>query len=47
MNAEDFLRQGINKNSQGDYQSAIACFNSALQINPDFAEVYQNRGNAY
>ena len=30
----------------GDYQEAIADFNEVIQLKPDFAEAYNNRGFA-
>jgi len=32
---------------KGDYDSALADFNKAIELNPDNAENYRNRGTAY
>ena len=32
---------------QGDYTSAISCYNTAIELKPDFAEAYYNRGLMY
>lgn len=44
--AEDFFYRGVEKFQKKDYQGAIKDFDQALLINPDFAEAYNNRGNA-
>ncbi|MEG4318693.1 MULTISPECIES: tetratricopeptide repeat protein [unclassified Microcoleus] len=44
--ADDFYIQGGDKYEKGDYQGAIADYNQALQINPNYAKAYQNRGVA-
>ena len=32
---------------KGDFDRAIADFNRAIELKPDYAEAYNNRGNAY
>jgi tetratricopeptide (TPR) repeat protein len=32
---------------QGDYTSAISCYTAAIEIKPDLAEAYYNRGLMY
>ncbi len=32
---------------QGDYTSAISCYNTAIELKPDLAEAYYNRGLMY
>lgn len=32
---------------QKKYREAIDCYNQALELNPDFAEAYKNRGICY
>lgn len=44
--AEDFLREGIQKYARGDYQGAIADYIQAIRLSPDNANTYINRGNA-
>jgi tetratricopeptide (TPR) repeat protein len=44
--ADDFFIQGGDKYQKGDYQGAVAAYNQAIQLNPNYAEAYNNRGNA-
>ena len=37
---------GISKGEQGDYAGAIADFDRAIELDPDYALAYLNRGNA-
>ena len=39
-------QRGLAKNNMGDYPAAIADFDRALEINPKYAEAYNNRGVA-
>ena len=32
---------------QGDYTSAISCYNTAIELKPDLGEAYYNRGLMY
>lgn len=43
---EQFLISGNQKFIQGDFQGAIADYNQALRIDPNFAKAYNNRGLA-
>ena len=43
----EIFNQGLDYFEKGDYENAIKDFNRALEINPKFAEAYNNRGNAY
>ncbi|MBW4695606.1 MAG: tetratricopeptide repeat protein [Lyngbya sp. HA4199-MV5] len=45
--APDFVRRGIEKTNQKDFEGAIVDFNQALQLKRDYALAYYHRGNAY
>lgn len=45
--ADDYFREAEKYYSQGNYDQAIANYNKAIQINPNDAKVYVNRGVAY
>ncbi len=44
--ADPWLEAGDQKYDSGDYQGAISDYTSAIQINPNYADAYNNRGNA-
>ncbi|MEO1068623.1 MAG: tetratricopeptide repeat protein [Cyanobacteria bacterium J06638_6] len=44
---EDFFSQGGEKLDQNDYQGAIKDYTQAVELNPRYAEAYNNRGVAY
>ena len=44
VSAETYFRRGYMKYESGDYQGAIAAFDSALRLKPNDAEAYYNRG---
>ncbi|OCR00318.1 hypothetical protein BCD67_25295 [Oscillatoriales cyanobacterium USR001] len=41
--ADDFLIQGVNRFYQGDFQGAIAAYDQAIQLNPNYGAAYLNR----
>jgi tetratricopeptide (TPR) repeat protein len=46
LTAEEWFNRGCNKGELGDNQGAIAEYNQAIQIKPDYAYAYIGRGNA-
>lgn len=46
LTAEEWFNSAYNKGESGDYQGAIADYNQAINIKPDHALAYNNRGNA-
>ncbi|MGJ3249826.1 MAG: DnaJ domain-containing protein [Elainellaceae cyanobacterium] len=45
--AVEFYQQGIEKTRAGDYQRALADYTQAIKLNPNLAEVYDQRGFVY
>ena len=45
-NAEAYNNRGLAKYELGDKKGAIADYNEAIRLNPNFAEAYNNRGLA-
>jgi tetratricopeptide (TPR) repeat protein len=46
FDADTYFNQGFAKSNLGDYEGAIADYNQAIKIKPDYATAYNNRGNA-
>ena len=46
LTANDLFQRGLEKYKSKDYQGAIADYSKAIQLKPDYAEAYNNRGNA-
>ena len=45
--AEAYLRQASSYSYRGEYQTAVADYDKAIQLAPNFAKAYHNRGAAY
>ena len=45
--SDELLNQGAALSEEGQYDKAISDYNKVLEINPRFAEAYDNRGHAY
>ena len=45
--AETYYTRGVEYLKKGEYEEAIADFNKAIALRPDFAEAYSKRGEAY
>ncbi|MFQ6121285.1 MAG: tetratricopeptide repeat protein, partial [Methanosarcinales archaeon] len=43
----DYVKFGDLYNSKGKSKEAIECYDKALELNPEYAKAYNNRGNAY
>ena len=43
--SEDFFEKGIAKSNLGDYKGAIQDYNKAIELDPNLAEAYLNRGD--
>jgi tetratricopeptide (TPR) repeat protein len=44
ITAKDYFRSGNTKQSQKDYQGALADYNRSIQIDPNYADAYSGRG---
>ena len=47
IQAGEHNERGIALLEEGRYDEAIIAFNKAIELNPNYTEVYNNRGNAY
>lgn len=45
--ASDYYQDGLRQFGTGNYQQAIAYFDKAIQLQPRYADAYNNRGLAY
>ena len=45
--AEEYISRGVEAGQQGQYSDAIENFTKAIELKPDYAEVYYDRGLAY
>ena len=44
---KEYFDRGLKKRRAGDYEGAIVDLNKAIQLDPNFAVAYNNRGSAY
>jgi tetratricopeptide (TPR) repeat protein len=45
--AEYYFDQGLSYSDSGNYDQAIFYYGQAIKINPEYAMVYNNRGNVF
>ncbi len=45
--AQQAFRRGYDAQQRGEHQQGIDAYSEAIQLKPDYAEAYNNRGNAY
>ncbi|MCY4605898.1 MAG: tetratricopeptide repeat protein [Gemmatimonadetes bacterium] len=45
--AEEYISRGVEARQRGQYSDAIENFTKAIELKPDYAEVYYDRGLAY
>jgi tetratricopeptide (TPR) repeat protein len=46
QNAESFYREGVVKLDKKDYRGAVSDFTKAIQLKPNYADAYYDRGRA-
>jgi Flp pilus assembly protein TadD len=44
MTAEDFMKRATAKAEEGDYVGAVQSYDRVIELNPDYARAYGNRG---
>ena len=47
INVEHYYQQGIENAKKEDFLLAIKNYNQALELKPDFVDLYKLRGQAY
>jgi tetratricopeptide (TPR) repeat protein len=45
--AEEYNNQGVDFADSGDFETAIASYSTAIELDRDYAMAYNNRGQAY
>ncbi|MGN6709465.1 MAG: tetratricopeptide repeat protein, partial [Candidatus Nitrosocosmicus sp.] len=43
-NAVDYYNKGISLSYLGSYNEAIACYDKAIELNPEYSDAYNNKG---
>ena len=46
MTAEEYFEEGKKMNNEGHWEEAIRYYNEAIELNLEYADAFQNRGNA-
>ncbi len=47
LEAWEILNKGVSLYSLGKHENGLACYDKAIAINPEYADAYYSRGNAY
>ncbi|MEO1673740.1 MAG: tetratricopeptide repeat protein, partial [Cyanobacteria bacterium J06631_2] len=47
MTVKDYFNRALDQERKGDYQGVIADYERAIELQPDYANAYNNRGNVY
>ena len=47
LDASEWFEKGYAAGTSGNYTDALAAFNKAIELNPQYANAYLNRGNVY
>ncbi len=47
LKAEDYFDSGLQKHNEENYSQSIEDYDKAIELNPEYVDAYNNRGNAY